>query len=42
MSHEQFERMWFCRIVATLMLGCISFGAIPIIKTTLFPVEKIR
>ena len=42
MSQEQVERMWFSRIAATLMVVGISFGAIPIIKTTLFPVEKVR
>lgn len=36
------ERMWFRRIVTLLMVGMISVGAIPVIKNTLYPVQRNR
>jgi hypothetical protein len=42
MQHEQIERAWFVRIVAVVMLGLISVGAVPVIYNTLFPVAKTR
>jgi hypothetical protein len=42
MTQEQTERMWFRRVVLVVMLVGISFGAIPVIKNTLFPVARVR
>ena len=42
MQQEQVERAWFVRIAAVIMLVCISVGAIPVLKSTIFPVEKTR
>jgi hypothetical protein len=42
MEQEQIERAWFVRIVAVVMLACVSVGAVPVIYNTLFPVAKTR
>lgn len=42
MTQEQVERTWFRRVVVVMMLIGISFGAVPVIKNTLFPVAKVR
>jgi hypothetical protein len=39
-QQEAVERLWFRRVVTVLMVGMISVGAVPIIKNTLFPVQK--
>ena len=42
MQQEQVEREWFIWIVTAVMLVCISVGAVPVLKSTFFPVEKTR
>ena len=42
MSQEQIEREWFRKIVTVLLLGLLTFGAVPIVKNTFFPAEKAR
>jgi hypothetical protein len=42
MTQEQVERQWFRRIVTVLLLGLLTFGAVPIVQNTLFPAEKSR
>jgi hypothetical protein len=42
LSQEVFERMWYRRIAALLMIGMISIGVVPIVKNTLFPVQRNR
>jgi hypothetical protein len=42
MTQEEVERQWFRKIVAVLLLGLLTFGAVPILKNTFFPVEKSR
>jgi hypothetical protein len=42
MSQEQIEREWFRKIVTVLLLGLLTFGAVPIVKNTFFPAEKSR
>jgi hypothetical protein len=36
------REMWFGRIVSLLMIGMICVGAIPLIKNTLYPVQRNR
>ncbi len=42
MTQEATERMWFRRIVTALMVCAITYGAVPVIKQSLFPAEKSR
>jgi hypothetical protein len=42
LEREQVERNWFIRFAAVLMVGMIAVGALPLLKNTLFPVERIR
>ena len=42
MNQEQVEREWFRKIVSVLLLGLLTFGAVPIVKNTFFPAEKSR
>jgi hypothetical protein len=42
MTQEEVERQWFRKIVSVLLLGLLTFGAVPILKNTFFPVEKSR
>ena len=42
MQQEKVERKWFVRFAAVLMILGTSFGALPIIKNTLFPIAKTR
>jgi hypothetical protein len=42
LEREVVERNWFIRVAAVLMVAMISVGAIPLLKNTLFPVERIR
>ena len=39
-TQEQVERRWFRRVATALMVGMILVGAVPLIKTTLFPVQR--
>jgi hypothetical protein len=40
MTREEVERYWFRVIVIVLMLGGITIGAAPVVKSTLFPTAK--
>ena len=42
MNQEQVEREWFRKIVSVLLLGLLAFGAVPIVKSTVFPAEKSK
>ena len=42
MTQEVIEREWFRKIVAVLLLGLLTFGAVPIVKNTFFPAEKAQ
>jgi cytochrome c oxidase assembly protein Cox11 len=42
MEREQVERMWFRRVVIVMMVVGMSFGAVPLLKNTFFPVAKVR
>ena len=42
MQQENVERKWFVRFATVLMILGISFGSLPIIKNTLFPIAKTR
>jgi hypothetical protein len=42
MTQEEVERQWFRKIVSVLLLGLLTFGAVPILKNTFFPVERSR
>jgi hypothetical protein len=42
MSQDQVERRWFVRCVTVLMSAALLFGAVPVLKNTLFPVQKNR
>jgi hypothetical protein len=39
---EEAERVWFRRVAMVIMLGTILSGALPLLKNTLFPVERNR
>ena len=39
---EAIERIWFRRVVTVLMVGMIAVGALPLLKSALFPVERVR
>ena len=39
-TQEEVERRWFRWVATVLMVGTIVIGAVPLIKTTLFPVER--
>ena len=39
-AREEVERYWFRLIVTVLMLGALTWGAVPIVKSTFFPVAK--
>ena len=39
-TQEEIERKWFRRVATVLMVGTILIGAVPIVKNTLFPVER--
>jgi len=39
-TQEEVERRWFRRVATVLMIGTILIGAVPIVKNTLFPVER--
>ena len=41
-EREKVERAWFVRIAFILMVCGISVGAFPIMKSMMFPVERIR
>ena len=42
MTREEIERYWFRVVVIALMVGGLTFGAVPLMKSTFFPVEKSR
>jgi hypothetical protein len=42
LEREEVERNWFIRVAAVLMVGMIAVGALPLLKNTLFPVERVR
>jgi len=42
LSQEVFERMWFRRVAALLMIGMMCVGAVPLLKNTLYPVQRNR
>ena len=42
MTKEQIERAWFRKIVSVLLLGLLTFGAVPIVKGMVFPAEKSK
>jgi len=39
-TQEEVERKWFRRVATVLMIGTILIGAVPIVKNTLFPVDR--
>jgi hypothetical protein len=39
---DEAERVWFRRVAMVIMLGTILSGALPLLKNTLFPVERNR
>ena len=39
-TQEDIERKWFRWFATALMVGMILVGAVPIVKNTLFPVER--
>jgi hypothetical protein len=41
-QRDEIERTWFRRVVMVLMVGMISVGVVPLIKNTLFPVQRNR
>ena len=42
LGREEVERNWFIRVAAVLMVGMIAVGALPLLKSSLFPVERVR
>ena len=42
LEREEVERKWFRHVATVLMVGMIAVGALPLLKNTLFPVERIR
>ena len=42
LEREQVERNWFIRVAAVLMVVTIAVGALPLLKSALFPVERVR
>jgi hypothetical protein len=41
-TQEDVERKWYRRVATVLMVGTILIGAVPLVKTALFPVERNR
>lgn len=41
-QREEIERTWFRRVVMVLMVGMIAVGAVPLIKNTLYPIQRNR